>query len=306
MLNKKIRSIITAALSAALLLSGCGSSAAELVDETILESTVLQTSAETTTTTVTTTATTPETTNAATTAATTTTMTETTTKATTAATTETTAAPTTTVTTTPTTTETTTNATTETTTVTTTETTTEATTEDVTADLTPEELEIYNSMPDIVFVLAHHYNSVSEEWYSKNRGFYIKKNGDIKMFNFIEDDKYYEIPERFEAIENYTCSEMHYKYDDIITQDDLDTVSIKVLIEQYGKLLLVDKSSKIIKEDNAGCSYEGDFKLYAIRTAKKETQEIIQLSGWGDEGFYTNTDSYAQEISKDINPYFYY
>ena len=302
MLNKKVRLIITAALSAALILSGCGSSAAELVDETISESTVLQTSAETTTTT----ATTPETTTATTTAATTTTtMTETTTKATTAATTETTVAPTTTVTTTPTTTETTTNATTETTTVTTTET----TTEDITADLTPEELEIYNSMPDIVFVFSHRYWSSSSFWdkYSNIRGFYITKDGKIKMYAFSdeEESKYTDVVEVYDELENVTCSEMTFHMEDNeITQDDLDKVAISDLIELYNRLLFVDEKAYIEKQENHGDSTPEDYMIYGVRLNKYGKKEFILLSGWGLT-FYTNTDTCAQEIYTDIEHYFH-
>lgn len=286
MLLKKLKCIFlcTAMVLSGIMLSGCDSSSAELVDEITAEATASvtvetaktasETISETTTVTTTETVTEVTTTETATEATTTTTTeadTEVLTEATTAA------LP-------------------EITTTTRTETTTETT---QLLDLTPEELEVYNSMPDIVFVLSHCYDSASnsEEWYSKSRGFYVKKNGDIKMFNFIKDDGYYDIPERFEEIENYTCSEMLYYNRGIITQDDLDTVSIQVLIEQYEKLLLVDKSSKITKEDNVSSSYDGNFKLYGIRTVEKEMQEIILLSGWGDEAFYTNTDLYAKEIS---------
>lgn len=312
MFKRKIMPVITVGLGLALFLSGCDRSTTELVDETISESTVLQTSAETTTTTETateatsavTTAITTETTTKATTA----TTTETTTETTTANTTETTAAPTTTVTTTPTTTEITTNTTTETTTVTTTETTTEATTEDITADLTPEELEIYNSMPDIVFVFSHMYRRTSRDYYSNIRGFYITKNGEIKMYAFSDEEefKYTDVVEVYDELENVTCSELILRMEgDEVTQDDLDRVPISDLIELYNRLLLVDEKANIKQKESHEDAIQGIYELYGIRKNQNGKKKIILLDGWGDY-HAINEDIYAQEISKDIDSYFYY
>ncbi len=270
MFNRKVRLIITVALSTALLLSGCGSSTAELFDETILESTVLQTSAETTTT--------AEATTEATTAAITATTTKTTTE-------------------------------------TTTETKTETEAEIETTqerELTPEEVNLMNDMPEIVFVLSHSYWSSSKDEYSNIRGFYITKNGEVKMYAFSdeEESKYTDIIEVYDELENVTCSDMIFRAEgDKITQDDLNTVPISDLIELYKKLLLVDNESKIKEEENAADAVYGHYELYGIRANQNSEKEFILLDGWG-ESFLINEDINAQEISNEIRssiyPFSYY
>ena len=241
----------------------------------------------------------------------TTTTTETITEATTATTTEPTTVTTTEATTTEPATETTTEATTATTTEPATETTTESTTVTTTEPttvtteiaLTPEELEIYNTMPDIVFVLSHCYYSSSKYGkYSNIRGVYVTRNGEMKMYAFSDEEegKYRDIPKVYDNLKNVTCSELVFRQEgDEFTQDDLNTVSMSDLIELYKNLMLVDKKAKIAESGNTTDAIYGMYKLYGIRVDKDGEKEIILLSGWGDD-YYLNTDLYADEIAKNI------
>ncbi len=204
----------------------------------------------------------------------------------------------------------------ETTTVTTTETTTEVTEKtaaesdtevpsetaaevqtETTNDLTPEELEVYNSMPDIVFVLSHTYYT-----YPNIRGFYITKNGEIKMYAFSDEKEgvYTAVPEIYDELENVTCSELSlFDGGHEITQDDLDTVAISGLIELYNKLLLVDEKSEFEEKNNYCDVVNGIFELYGIRTNKSGEKEIILLSLKGDY-YLISEDIYAREISDEV------
>lgn len=316
MLLKKLKRIFLCAamVLSGILLSGCDSSSAELVDEITAEATASVTAentkaaAETVseTTTVTTTEATTEITTTETTTEITTpeTTTEVTAKTTAEADTE---VPTETATavlpeiTTTTRTETTIETTTEAPSETTTETTTETTQP---LNLTPEELEVYNSMPDIVFVLSHCYGLSDPNWgsYSNIRGFYITKNGEVKMYAFSneEESKYIDVAEVYDELENVTCSELLFRGEgDEITQDDLDTVAISDLIELYNKLLLVDEKSKFKQSNNYCDVVTGIYQLYGIRTNKNGGKEIILLSLRGDY-YLTNKDIYAQEISDEV------
>lgn len=298
-----------AAVLSGILLSGCDSSSAELVDEITAEtsaSVIVETTkaiAETVseTTTVTTTETTTEIT-------TTETATEVTAKTTTEANIE---IPTPTETTVKIQTETTIESTTEAPSETTTETTTE-TTQPI--NLTPEELEVYNSMPDIVFVLSHCYGRSDPNWgaYSNIRGFYITKNGEVKMYKFSDEEerKYMDVAKVYDELKNVTCSELVFRGEgDEITQSDLDTVAISELIELYNKLLLVDEKSEFEEMENSNNALYGIYKLYGIRTNKNGKNEIILLSLKGDY-YRTNKDMYAQEINakiyENISPFSYY
>lgn len=204
-------------------------------------------------------------------------------------------------------TEATTATTTEPTTVTTTEATTATTTELTTVTteiaLTPEELEIYNTMPDIVFVLSHCYYSSSKHGkYSNIRGVYVTRNGEMKMYAFSDEEegKYRDIPKVYDNLKNVTCSELVFRQEgDEFTQDDLNTVSMSDLIELYKNLMLVDKKAKIAESGNTTDATYGMYKLYGIRVDKDGEKEIILLSGWGDD-YYLNTDLYADEIAKNI------
>lgn len=194
---------------------------------------------------------------------------------------------------------------TETTTEPTTITTTEPTTVTTEIALTPEEMEIYNTMPDIVFVLAHCYNMRSDE-YSNIRGFYVTKDGKVKMYAFSDEEpeKYRDIFEVYDELENVTCSEFYFENDEhVFKQDDLDTISKKHLIVQYQKLMLADKRSPIRGRNTYLDWIVGDYDLYGIRTKQDGTKEIIYLSGWGDY-YYINTDTYADEIYKDLDNIF--
>lgn len=288
-----------AAVLSGILLSGCDSSSAELVDEITAEtsaSVIVETTkaiAETVseTTTVTTTETTTEIT-------TTETATEVTAKTTTEANIE---IPTPTETTVKIQTETTIESTTEAPSETTTETTTE-TTQPI--NLTPEELEVYNSMPDIVFVLSHCYDRSDPRWgaYSNIRGFYITKDGEIKMYEFSDEEerKYRDVTKVYDELENVTYSELIFQAEkDEISQSDLDTVPMSDLIELYNKLLLVDEKSKF-KEHTSYCDVEvGLYELYGIRTNKNGEKEFILLSTRGDY-YLTSKDVYAQEVNDEV------
>ena len=163
-------------------------------------------------------------------------------------------------------------------------------------DLTPEELEVYNSMPDIVLVLSHTYDT-----YPNIRGFYITKNGEIKMYAFSDKKEgvYTAVPEIYDELENVTCSEFLFGAGNEITQDDLDTVAISDLIELYNKLLRVDEKSEFEEKNNYCDEVCGIYELYGIRTNKNGGKEIILLSLSGDY-FLISEDIYAREISDEI------
>ncbi len=254
MFKKKVRLIITVALSAALLLSGCDSSAAESVDETISESTVLQTSAETTTTT------------------------EATTEVTTATTTETTA---------------------ETTTETETETTQKR-------ELTPEEMEIYDGMLDIVFVMS--YQKDDDNIF----GCYVMKTGEIKLFDFrpIAPDEIYDVKDVYDRLEEAGCERLEPRteiywsdedYDErLITEDELNILSQDEMIGYYKRLLLIKGDAEYIKWGYTLDSYWGYYKLYGIKKNEQCVNECILLRGYGADSEYLHNNPDARDIYSDF------
>lgn len=328
MFLKKLKCILCAAIAliGILLLSGCDSTSAELVDEPVSESAVQQEEAEITNTEVTTNITTSairttvetETENLteSTTFTSTATLTETKAEITTAAAEITTEASI------ETTIEIVTEVTTETTTMPTAMTVTdtdtaekviaETTTEPDLTGLTPKELQTYNSMPDIVFVLSHCYDFSAPYTYTNIRGVYITKNGEVKLYAFSDEEerKYMDVAGVYDELKNMTCPELSFRGEgDEITQSDLDTVSTSDLIELYNELLLVDEKSEFEERENPNDAVYGLYKLYGIRTNKNGEKEIILLSLKGDY-YRTNKDIHAQEINTEIyesiSPFSYY
>ncbi len=180
----------------------------------------------------------------------------------------------------------------------------ETTTEPDLTGLTPKELQTYNSMPDIVFVLSHCYDRSDPRWgaYSNIRGFYITKNGEVKLYAFSDEEerKYIDVTEVYDELENVTYSELIFQAGkDEISQSDLDTVPTSDLIELYNKLLLVDEKSKF-KKHISYCDVEvGLYELYGIRTNKSGEKEFILLSTRGDY-YLISKDVYAQEVNDEV------
>lgn len=320
MVLKKLKCTLLCAamiLNVILLLSGCDSASAELADEPTSESVVQQeeteiTNTETTTNiTISEVRTTVETETENLTESTTFTSTETLTATKTEATT--TAAEVTTEASIGTTIEIVTEVTTETTTMPTAMTVTdtdtaekviaETTTEPDLTGLTPKELQTYNSMPDIVFVLSHQYMTATRPAkYTNIRGFYITKNGEVKLYAFCDEEegKYRDVTEVYDELENMTCSELIFRAEeDEITQSYLDTVPTSDLIELYNKLLLVDEKSEFEKRDNNQDVSCGIYDLYGIRTNKSSEKEFILLSTRGDY-YLISKDVYAQEVNDEV------
>ena len=256
MLNKKVRLIITAALSAALLLSGCGDSAAELVDETISESTVSQTSAETTTTTEATTAIT--------------TMTETTTETETEITTE-------------------------------TETTQER-------ELTPEEVNLMNDMPEIVFIKLYNY-----PYPNISKGYYIDKHGAMSYFEIEDEDVFdyrkiiydsYSDPKKIEVTVDFSymtdfCEEMKSSS----TETSPDAVNEVTICNLYKALTGVNKDSTVKCWEDPDTVLHPQYGVYGIRSAENGDKEMILLREYG--GIWNvSVDTAANDLFEQLNGIF--
>ena len=210
MLNKKVRLIITAALSAALLLSGCGE-ASETVDETAAKT------AEKT--------------------------------------------------------------------------------------FTDEELdEMAKNMPEIVFVMSHHYDDTNI------LGCYVTNTGEMKLYDFrnIAPNEIYEIPDVYDRLEEAACSEIYFPdsgwreeegkietTEGTIREDDLTTISADELANSYKKLLLADKKYTCIGiRPN---TIQGNYEILGVRS-KNNDKEFFLLRAYGDNDDLISSDPYAAEL----------
>lgn len=176
----------------------------------------------------------------------------------------------------------------------------ETTVSETTAKYSDEELELMaQDMPEIVFVMSHHYDN------SNIVGYYVTNTGEIKLCDFrqIAPDETYEIPDVYDRLEEAVCSEITpyvYWNDDFyqkekITEKDLLQINNDELIKQYKKLLLVDCNNEVITYNSMLGSEGGEYNGYGIRYSNREEKEVILLHNQG-EFIYQRYDDYANEL----------
>ena len=177
--------------------------------------------------------------------------------------------------------------------------TTAETTAETTRELTAEELEIMNEMPEIVFVISHYFSG------ENINGFYITKNGEVKMFDFKgQEGQIRYVPDILDELENATCSEMIVG-NELVQSCKLKFVPEYKMVEYYKILLQIDENSEIIRCKSYEDADFGYGSYYGIRNNNGNT-EIITLSGWGDS-YNVNTDELSSELSyRKVFPQFYY
>lgn len=176
----------------------------------------------------------------------------------------------------------------------------ETTSLETTAKYSDEELELMaQDMPEIVFVMSHHYDN------SNIVGYYVTNTGEIKLYDFrqIAPDETYEIPDVYDRLEEAVCSEitpyMYWNEDfyqkEKITEKDLLQINNDELIKQYKKLLLVDCNNEMIIYDSMLGSEDGEYNGYGIRYSNTKEKEVILLHSQG-EFIYQRYDDYANEL----------
>ena len=179
---------------------------------------------------------------------------------------------------------------------------TSETTPETARELTAEELEIMNEMPEIVFVMSHHFSG------ENINGFYITKNGEVKMFDFKgQEEQVTYVPYVLDKLDDATCSEMivnSYSGDTVKTEE-LKSVPEYKMVEYYKILLQIDKNSEIIQCSSFVDAEYGYGDFYGIRKVDKKT-EIITLTGWGN-AYNANKDELSSELNiVEVFPQFYY
>ncbi len=188
--------------------------------------------------------------------------------------------------------------------------TTAVTSETTGQTLSEEELNaLAQDMPEIVFVMSHHYDNPNIAEDNTNiLGFYITNKGEMKLYDFrkIAPDEIYDIPDVYDRLEEATCSEVHYFADDpnssvILSKDDLSKISEEELLEYYKKLLSVngttiDNSSGYVLD-----SIIGNYSFYGIKNNDNGEREIIFLSGYSERYNYDNSDPKASELLEGLS-----
>ena len=185
---------------------------------------------------------------------------------------------------------------------------TSAEAETTTETLSDEELDaLAQNMPEIVFVMSHHYDEVTIK--TNILGFYITNTGEMKMYDFrkIAPDEMYEIPDVYDRLEEATCSELifktHWANSENITESDMISITQEELVEYYQKLLLVTGESEYIELVPVDM-ITGDYRYYGISNNPNGEKECILLHGNGNDHIYRSDDIYINEISSWIRELF--
>lgn len=166
--------------------------------------------------------------------------------------------------------------------------------------LTDEELDaLAENMPEIVFVMSHHYDDTNI------LGCYITNTGEMKMYDFrnIAPDEIYEIPDVYDRLEEATCSELDFRggfgNSENITESDMVTVPKDELSAYYKKLLLITKEAERI--DLIAITMDiGNYMFYGVTNNANGEKECILLFGNGVDYHYKSEDAYTEEVANWI------
>lgn len=177
----------------------------------------------------------------------------------------------------------------------------ETTVSETTAKYSDEELELMaQDMPEIVFVMSHHYDN------SNIRGLYVTNKGEVKMYdfnNFAPSEKY-DITKVYDEIEKATCSEIHIDDKYKLTEEDMFVVSNDEMKDYYKMLLQTDGNIEKFERRFSG-NDSGNYKYYGIRKVNSQ-KEFIFLSGLDDTYEYYSDNLYSSELNVKIQSYIFY
>lgn len=165
--------------------------------------------------------------------------------------------------------------------------------------LSDEELDaLAENMPEIVFVMSHHYDDTNI------LGFYITNTGEMKIYDFrnIAPDEIYEVPDVYDRLEEAVCSRIEPAIYDpvfyeeyVLTDDKLCAVTKTELNEKYKMLLKINENSSHIEYESLADMIQGYYNGYGIRYNKNKEIEIVLLYKGGDY-IYERDDEYSNEL----------
>ena len=162
---------------------------------------------------------------------------------------------------------------------------------------TEEELDqMAQNMPEIVFVMSHHYEG------SNIVGYYVTNTGEIKLYDFrqIAPDETYKIPDVYDRLEEAGCLEISpSEYSNHVQTSSIKSESIildEALQKQYKSLLMVEQDSTCNEHKSLADMVQGTYELYGIRNNINNEKEIILLYGGGDY-IYQREDNNANELA---------
>ena len=169
---------------------------------------------------------------------------------------------------------------------------------------TDEELdEMAKNMPEIVFVMSHHYDDTNI------LGCYVTNTGEMKLYDFrnIAPNEIYEIPNVYDRLEEAVCSEIDFslysKDGYLLTENDLPVVAKNKLIEFYNVLLQINGT---MTKWESGIKYDdpetptGHYKYYGAKYDDYGNIQVTLIGGNGEGYSYRCSDLNANDLSSEL------
>lgn len=166
-------------------------------------------------------------------------------------------------------------------------------------------------LPDIVFVAVFHYPEEIQYLsgtFIGTAGYYIDKNGEIKYFEFQDEenpifDIEKDIEKGYTTMEEYielrNLNEFHQKIREICIDTEFAPVTKSDLTESYNILLKINKKTKLgLEKDNLGTLW-GTAYFYGVRINENNAEEYILIHEDGDY-YYINDNRYAKKLTSRL------
>ncbi len=162
-------------------------------------------------------------------------------------------------------------------------------------------------LPDIVFVAVFHYPEEIQYLsgtFIGTAGYCIDKNGEIKYFEFQDEEKpIFDIEKGYTTIEEYTelrnLNELHKKIREICIDTEFDPVMKSDLMESYNMLLKINKKTKLGLEKDMLNTLWGTSYFYGVRINENNAEEYILIHEHGDY-YYINDNRYASKLTSRL------
>lgn len=178
-----------------------------------------------------------------------------------------------------------------------------------------EEISI-GDMPEIVFVVYQFHNENDDEGNFLGeicKGYYIKRTGEIKYFEFDGDEveRYGDADEQIiereldnkitmaDVAQFHNLKALHEKFSQYNMDSGYDDIPEEDIKTYYGKLLKVNTNRKAICSSVCIAEYVGYTCCYGVKKGKNGEQEFIHICENSESNCRFN-DRYIKELEGDL------
>ncbi|MBD5145233.1 MAG: hypothetical protein HDT21_04880 [Ruminococcus sp.] len=170
--------------------------------------------------------------------------------------------------------------------------------------------QILQNMPDIVFVMYHYY-PLEREYKTGNfigtSGYYIEKTGEIKYFEFEDEEPVFDYDNERITIEEYSnlrdIKKIHKKILENNFNTDYEPIQIEDLVDYHKYLLKINSKYKLEFNVSSVDIVLGLTCFYGVKINENKEEEYILIYEYGDF-YYDNDNKYAKKIYAQLKNFF--